>query len=329
MPAARSAWRSGSKVVSQLPTEASPHEAFTTSGASGASASPLGSSSHWKAWWSLLTVVFPTSSYTLAAIHCAPGATPIAVPPAVPPTSTPMVCVPCPMTSYGVAVLRKGSHQLCIPPRQRGWRSGCARSTPVSMFATTTPLPSKPRLQSAGAWTAWRFHSAAAWIPGAARGAGSETSSLTERTPGMSVSTRASAGRTRAAMASTIDRGRRSTAPSRSSSSSTGHWARPPPPGAPRPAPRGGGGARRAVRPGLPARAKARAPPGRGPNRRARRPPAPGPGCTPAPRSVRTRAAGARDRGTAGPGTASSPLSLGRGSPAGSRPSPPSAGHPS
>src|SRR3972149_2245953 len=107
----------------------------------------------------------------LTAIHRAPGATPMVDPPASPPTIIPIVPVPWPSASYGVRCSPFGSYQLLFPPRHLLCKSGWFRSTPVSMFATTTPVPVYPNDQSAGALMALKFHSGSAAVPVVVTGA--------------------------------------------------------------------------------------------------------------------------------------------------------------
>src|SRR5574340_1051303 len=114
----------------------------------------------------------------------ASGATPMAVPPIPPPTMRPMVCVPWPSGSYGLACSPCGSYQLLAPPRHLPARSGCKGSTPVSMLATTMPLPVSPCDQRSGARTAFRFHSGGAGLPAAVTGACRIESRRTLSTPG-------------------------------------------------------------------------------------------------------------------------------------------------
>jgi hypothetical protein len=68
------------------------HELLTTSGA--LATLPPGARNHWKMLKKADELLLPSSLHAFAAIHFAPGATPIAVPPAVPPTTVPVVCVP-------------------------------------------------------------------------------------------------------------------------------------------------------------------------------------------------------------------------------------------
>ena len=136
----RSAARSDSNVRSH--PAAIVQESSTTSGASLVAGLPSGSSSHWKPRWTPAAVATPWSLKIFTAIQRASGAIPIAEPPASPPTIAPIVHVPWPLTSVGVVVCSPlGSYQLFVPPRQRALRSGWLTSTPVSMFATTTPCP--------------------------------------------------------------------------------------------------------------------------------------------------------------------------------------------
>ena len=88
-------------------------------------------------------------SQPLHAIHFAPGATPIWFVPSLP-TIVPMVCVPWLLLSQGVAPHSPvGSFQLPTwvnepPPRlPRYWftSAGWLYCTPVSMLATTIPVP--------------------------------------------------------------------------------------------------------------------------------------------------------------------------------------------
>src|SRR5215813_1174014 len=162
MPTARRFARSGSK-SSTHPEADIAHESLTTSGASAVAGLPSGSSSHWNPWWIPVEVAVPRSLNILTAIHVASGASSTELPPASPPTITPIVHVPWPLTSVGVAGCSPfGSYQLLVPPRQRLARSGWVTSTPVSMFATTIPWPRYPRFHSAGALTRATFVSAGA-----------------------------------------------------------------------------------------------------------------------------------------------------------------------
>src|SRR5215472_16020062 len=162
MPAARRLARSGWK-LSRQPDFYIAHESLTTSGASALPGLPSGSSSHWNPWWIPVEVAVPRSLKILTAIHVASGAIPTELPPASPPTITPMVQVPCPLTTVGVAGCSPfGSYQLLDPPRQRLARSGWVTSTPVSMLATTIPWPRYPRSHTAGALTRATFVSAGA-----------------------------------------------------------------------------------------------------------------------------------------------------------------------
>ena len=140
MPAATSAARSASNSRLQPGTPWS-HELLTICGASAVLGLPSGSSVHCNARWILLVVALPRSLKILAAIHFAPGATPIAVPPCAPPTITLIVHVPWPAASKGELCWPYGSYQLFAPPRQEPARSGWPTSTPVSRLAITTPWP--------------------------------------------------------------------------------------------------------------------------------------------------------------------------------------------
>src|SRR5699024_606252 len=86
-----------------------PQELLTTSGA--LSGSPPGAMNHSNASWIPDTVALPLSLKTLAAIHSAPGATPIGSP-SPPPTADPATCVPCPCPSVGTSYpsLEKSAH---------------------------------------------------------------------------------------------------------------------------------------------------------------------------------------------------------------------------
>src|SRR5262249_40248657 len=134
MPAAHKVARSGSKSSRQPEAEVA-HELLTTSGASAVAGLPSGSSSHWNPWGIAGGVGVPRAVELWRAIHAASGAPPTELPRASPPTITPMVRVPWPLTSVGVAGCSPfGSYQLLVPPRQRLARSGWVTSTPVSMF---------------------------------------------------------------------------------------------------------------------------------------------------------------------------------------------------
>ena len=114
MPAARQAattsWYHGSKTVE-------PQELFTTSGArSGRGLAPVrsvGATIHCPEA-SRDSRLQELDSHPLAAIHLAPGATPILLSPPSSPTIVPMVCVPWPLLSHGAAVAHTwaGSNQL-------------------------------------------------------------------------------------------------------------------------------------------------------------------------------------------------------------------------
>src|SRR6516225_3937170 len=119
MPAARRLLRSCSNSRLQ-PGLDRVQELSTTFGASVVLGLWSGSSSHWKPWWIRVVVAEPWSLKILTAIQRASGAMPIEVPPASPPTITPIVAVPWPLTSVGVAECSPlGSYQLLLPPRQR------------------------------------------------------------------------------------------------------------------------------------------------------------------------------------------------------------------
>src|SRR5262249_55916880 len=124
IPAATRLARSGAKLTSQPLMLLSAQELLTTSGASGVFGLPSGSSSHWKPRWIALLVATPLSLKILTAIHCACGATPIVAPDALPPPITPIVQVPWPFRSVGVACWPDGSYQLLVPPRHCAARSG-------------------------------------------------------------------------------------------------------------------------------------------------------------------------------------------------------------
>src|SRR5689334_10926647 len=186
MPAVRKLARSGWK-SSMQPEAAIVHESLTTPGASAVSGLPSGSSSHWNTCWIHVVVAVARSLKILTAIHVASGAIPTELPPASPPTITPMVQVPWPLTSVGVAGCSPfGSYQLLAPPRQRPARSGWVTSTPVSMLATTIPWPRYTRSHSAGALTRATFVSAGADVvvstAGGAGGDGTTRSGRISRT---------------------------------------------------------------------------------------------------------------------------------------------------
>src|SRR5690606_26311725 len=131
-----------------------PHELFTTSGAIDGVGVPLasvGAAIHWPAAsrWALEQEVL---AQPLAAIHWAPGATPIWLVPPSSPTMVPMVWVPWPLLSHGDAPHTPvGSNQLntwlpVVVPRYLLTSAGWLNCTPVSMLATTTPWPVTPKL---------------------------------------------------------------------------------------------------------------------------------------------------------------------------------------
>ena len=99
------------------------------------------------------TVVPPWSSKIFAAIHFASGAIPIAAPPAARPTITPIVAVPCPLMSAGVARMLTGGIEPAVraaaPLGPTGRDAGGRR--PCRASATTTPWPRWPSCHTAGA----------------------------------------------------------------------------------------------------------------------------------------------------------------------------------
>jgi hypothetical protein len=152
----------------------------------------------------------PRSLKIFAAIHLASGATPTELPPALPPTMTPIVCVPCPLMSVGVVgCCPLGSYQLLVPPLHLAARSGWVASTPVSMFATTTPWPRNPRSHSAGAFTSETLGSTVDVAAAATSDVGAWTvnSGRTSRTSVRLASSRTTAGVVRTATSLAIHSG--------------------------------------------------------------------------------------------------------------------------
>ena len=179
------------------PAPPNAHELFTTCGASGVAGFASGSMTHCIAWWMAVAVAVPRSLKILAAIQRAPGATPTDDPPADPPTMMPIVAVPWPDRSVGVACWAYGSYHESVPPRHVAARSGSVGSTPESRLATTIPCPVKPFAQTAGAPTSAMFGSTGAGMtPAAAVGAAmtSIVSGVTLSTSGRAASAAIMAG---------------------------------------------------------------------------------------------------------------------------------------
>ncbi len=162
-------------------------ELLTTAGWSAVAGSPSGSVIHCAAARRALPGPTPSAPIARATTRRDSGATPMGAPPDDPPAMVPAVCVPWPLSSYGVAPPpTKSRHATTLPAR-----SGADGSTPVSMAPTRMPAPRTPKAShAAGTRVAARPQS-----PSPASGKGAEASgAASAMRTGASRSTAATAG---------------------------------------------------------------------------------------------------------------------------------------